>query len=45
MEHREETKPTMKFVGVGVDTSVQNAKKDCPKVWEEFMKRYEEINC
>jgi AraC family transcriptional regulator len=43
MEYIEVKKPSMKFVGVGVDTSVQNASKDCPVVWGEFMKRCKEI--
>jgi AraC family transcriptional regulator len=43
MEYQEVEKPSMKFVGFGVDTSVQDAKKDCPKVWQEFMKSYKEI--
>lgn len=36
-------KPAMKFVGIGVDTSVQKASQDCPKVWQTFMERYKEI--
>lgn len=43
MEYEEIKKPAMKFVGIGVDTSVQKAPEDCPKVWAEFMKRYKEI--
>lgn len=43
MEYKEVKKPTMKFVGIGIDTSVQGASKDCPKVWQDFMKRYKEI--
>lgn len=43
MEYTETKKPAMKFVGIGADTSVQNAPKDCPVVWQEFMKRYKEI--
>jgi AraC family transcriptional regulator len=43
MEYKEEKKGKMIFVGVGVDTSVQNAPKDCPEVWNKFMQRYKEI--
>lgn len=43
MEYKEEKKPEMKFVGIGIDTSMQNATKDCPEVWQKFLKRYREI--
>jgi len=43
IQYKEVKKPAMKFIGIGVETSVQNASKDCPKVWQEFMKRYKEI--
>jgi len=31
------------IVGIPINTSVQNASKDCPKVWGEFIPRAEEI--
>ena len=43
MEHKEERKEAMTFVGMGVDTSVQECGKVCPKLWENFMKNYEKI--
>jgi len=43
MQYKETKKPSMKFVGIGIETSVKNASKDCPKVWQEFMKRHKEI--
>jgi AraC family transcriptional regulator len=43
MQYKQETKNEMIFVGIGVDTSVQNAPKDCPEVWNKFMQRYKEI--
>ena len=43
MDYKEVKKPAMKFVGIGIDTSVQDASQDCPKVWREFMKRCKEI--
>jgi len=43
MKFEEIKRPGMKFVGVGVDTSVQKAAIDCHAVWMEFTKRYKEI--
>ena len=43
MEYKEEKKKKMIFVGVGVDTSVSNAPKDCPVVWGKFMSNYKKI--
>ena len=43
LEYTEAKKPAMKFVGIGIDTSVQNASKDCPTVWSDFMDRHDEI--
>ena len=43
MEYQEVKKPAMKFVGFGIDTSVQNALIDCPKVWEQFKQRHKEV--
>ena len=43
MEYKEEIKGKMMFVGVGVDTSVSNAPRDCPDIWKEFMSNYKQI--
>ena len=43
MEYKILEKPGFRVVGVSVNTTVQNAPKDCPVIWEEFMKRYKEI--
>jgi AraC family transcriptional regulator len=43
MEYTEAHKPAMKFVGYGVNTSMQNAGQDCPGVWSTFMKNYKGI--
>jgi len=43
MKYTESKKPAMKFVGFGINTSVQTARQDCPQVWEKFMQRYKEI--
>jgi AraC family transcriptional regulator len=43
MDYVEAKKQAMKFVGIGVDTSVQDSSKDCPKAWKAFMERYKEI--
>ncbi|MBL7051417.1 GyrI-like domain-containing protein [Candidatus Woesearchaeota archaeon] len=43
MQYKEVKKPAMKFIGIGVDTSVQKASRDCPRVWQEFMKKYKDI--
>ena len=43
MEYKEEKKDKMMFVGVGVDTAVSNAPKDCPVVWKEFMTNCKKI--
>jgi AraC family transcriptional regulator len=43
MEYKEMKKGKMIFVGVGVDTAVSNAPKDCPAVWGKFMSNYKQI--
>ena len=43
MEYKEKEIEEMKFVGIGIDTSVQKSKEDCPVVWQEFMKNYKKI--
>jgi AraC family transcriptional regulator len=42
--YKEILKSSMKFIGIGTNTTVQNAGKDCPVVWEQFMKRIKEID-
>lgn len=43
MEYTISKKPEMKFIGIGIETSVQNASKECPVLWKNFMERLDEI--
>ena len=43
MEYKEIKKSSMKFIGIGKDTSVQKCKKDCPVLWKNFMINYKKI--
>jgi len=48
MEFKEVEKPAMKFIGLGVNTSVEDASKKGPIIWKEFMEKYNPItdsNC
>jgi AraC family transcriptional regulator len=43
MEYKQIESKTLKIVGIGVNTSVQNAPKDCMPIWMEFTKRLGEV--
>jgi AraC family transcriptional regulator len=43
IEYRKESLETKKFIGLGIDTTVQNAPQDCAKIWQEFMGQCQEI--
>lgn len=43
MEYKQIESKALKIVGMGVDTSLQNASNDCMPIWMNFMKRFAEV--
>src|SRR5512133_1257939 len=43
MEYTRVHLPSMKLVGIGVDTAVGKTGVDCPRVWGAFMSRFSEV--